>query len=89
MRRHRLDPIGIGDPEPRQRPAFARFHVGGAGLVMMIVAEQMEGAVNQQMRGIILDGHAFSAASASHTPRASTMSPSNSSAVATFSSCNS
>ena len=46
---------------------------------MMVVAEQVQRAVDQQMRRMVLDGNAFSAASASQTPRARMMSPSNSS----------
>ncbi len=59
-RRHQAaDLVRIGDPEPGKRADLARFHVGGVGVVVMVVAEQVQRSVHDQMRGMLLERHAF------------------------------
>ncbi len=52
--------IGIGDTEPGKRTDLARFHVRGIAFVVMIVAEEVERAMDQKMRRMILDAGASS-----------------------------
>ena len=77
--------VWIGDAEPGQRADFARFHVGG--FVSSIDGRSRAGAACRE-RGDAWHGarpaRPLSAASASQTPWARTMSPSNSSGPAIF-----
>src|SRR5258708_37827842 len=45
--------IGIGDAEPHEHPAFERLHALGIRPPLMVEAEQMEDAMDDEMREMV------------------------------------
>jgi hypothetical protein len=51
--------IGIGDTKALENVDFAAFHPCGVGLLLVIVAHEMQGPVNDQMRPVGVEGYAL------------------------------
>ena len=46
-------PPGVGDPNPMQQPCFPHFHLSGIAGVIVVVALQMQGAMDDQMQQVV------------------------------------
>src|SRR6478672_9389673 len=51
--------IGVGDSQSSERPYLTRLHVRGIDIFEMVVAEQVERAVDDQMRRMLLHADAL------------------------------
>ena len=73
------DLIRIVDAQPPECADFTCLHVLCLPVLLMIIAEEMEGAVDHQVRGMVLERDASPQLRLPHTLRAMMMSPNNSS----------
>ena len=55
-------------PEPGQRADLARLHVGSCVVVHMVVAQQVQRAVNHQVGGMLLQRDALVRGLGAQTP---------------------